>query len=74
MPSSTPARVRVYEKIRDGIWSYNGLFHLVDSWVESDGRRNVFKFKLVAAVDDSLEDDKGTDDLDNSRVIPSASS
>ena len=69
---SPPARVRVYEKIRDGIWSYNGLFHLVDSWVESDGRRNVFKFKLVAAVDDSLEDDKGTDDLDNSRVIPSS--
>ncbi|MBP8947478.1 MAG: HNH endonuclease, partial [Candidatus Promineofilum sp.] len=25
-----------------------------------------------AAVDDSLEDDKGTDDLDNSRVIPSS--
>src|SRR4051812_25444090 len=21
-------RVRVYEKLRDGIWSYNGIFHL----------------------------------------------
>jgi len=29
-----PERVRVYEKLRQGIWSYNGVFHLVDSWVE----------------------------------------
>jgi len=27
-----PERVRVYEKLRSGIWSYNGIFHLVDSW------------------------------------------
>ena len=26
-----PERVRVYEKIKQGIWSYNGMFHLVDS-------------------------------------------
>jgi hypothetical protein len=43
-----PERVRVYEKIKTGIWSYNGIFHLVDAWTEHDGRRNVFKFKLVA--------------------------
>ena len=30
-----PERVRVYEKIKPGIWSYNGLFHLVDSWQET---------------------------------------
>jgi 5-methylcytosine-specific restriction endonuclease McrA len=41
-------RVRVYEKIRQGIWSYNGVFHLVDSWRESRNGRSVFKFKLVA--------------------------
>ena len=29
-----PERVRVYEKIKQGIWSYNGIFHLVDSWQE----------------------------------------
>lgn len=39
--------VRVYEKLRDGIWADNGLFELVDAWQESDGRRSVFKFKLV---------------------------
>ncbi|MBN2224136.1 MAG: HNH endonuclease [Deltaproteobacteria bacterium] len=43
-----PERVRVYEKIKQGIWSYNGVFHLVDSWLEQDGNRHVFKFKLIA--------------------------
>jgi hypothetical protein len=43
-----PERVRVYEKIRTGIWSYNGIFYLVDSWQERDEYRKVFKFKLVA--------------------------
>ena len=43
-----PERVRVYEKIKQGIWSYNGIFHLVDSWQESSEGRQVFKFKLVA--------------------------
>jgi hypothetical protein len=43
-----PERVRVYEKIKQGIWSYNGVFHLVDSWREPSGGRQVFKFKLNA--------------------------
>ncbi len=41
-------RVKVYEKIHNGIWSYNGVFHLVDAWREHDGHRQVFKFKLAA--------------------------
>jgi hypothetical protein len=43
---STPEQVKVYEKIRPGIWVYNGLFELVDCWTEQSGRRRVFKFKL----------------------------
>jgi hypothetical protein len=43
-----PERVRVYEKIKQGIWSYNGIFHLIDSWQEPSEGRQVFKFKLVA--------------------------
>lgn len=43
-----PERVRVYEKIKQGIWSYNGVFHLIDSWLEVADGREVFKFKLVA--------------------------
>jgi len=49
---SDPQSVRVYEKIHQGIWSYNGLFHLVDAWCERDQGRNVFKFKLVAVAGD----------------------
>jgi hypothetical protein len=45
---SPPTPVRVYEKIRQGIWSYNGVFQLVDAWQEHDGRREVFKFRLGA--------------------------
>jgi len=44
----SPERVRVYEKLRQGIRSYNGIFHLIDSWRESDTHRSVFKFKLAA--------------------------
>jgi HNH endonuclease len=44
----SPERVRIYEKCRPGLWLYRGLFHLVDSWLESDGKRQVCKFKLVA--------------------------
>jgi hypothetical protein len=43
----SPERVRVYEKIHTGIWAYNGVFHLVDSWQEPDQHRRVFKFRLV---------------------------
>ncbi len=45
---ASPERVRVYEKIKQGIWSYNGVFHLVDSWRERSSTRSVFKFKLTA--------------------------
>ena len=38
--------VKVYEKIKDGIWVYNGVFELVDAWTEKSENRNVFKFKL----------------------------
>ncbi len=43
-----PERVRVYEKLRQGIWSYNGVFHLVDAWRQESNGRQVFKYKLVA--------------------------
>lgn len=38
--------VRVFEKIRDGIWVYNGLFRLVDAWQETSVRRQVFNSNL----------------------------
>src|SRR5262245_58726725 len=41
-----PEIVRVYEKIKDGIWVYNGVFELHDAWQESDSVRLVFRFKF----------------------------
>ena len=52
-----PERVRVYEKIKQGIWSYNGLFYVIDSWEEKSGKRTVYKFKLIA-----IEDDEGNEE------------
>jgi hypothetical protein len=63
-------RVRVYEKIRDGIWSYNGVFHLVDSWREEDGQRQVFKFKLVAVEEDEDFSHPARVNPERRRVIP----
>jgi hypothetical protein len=70
-----PDIVRVYEKLRDGIWSDNGYFHLVDSWRESDGARSVFKFKLVAVEADESDqaaEAAALDDTHRRRLIPSA--
>jgi hypothetical protein len=67
-----PERVLVYEKIRDGIWSYNGLFHLVGCWTEFDGKRQVFKFKLEATIDDTFTEQSAAWDIDTTRLIPSS--
>jgi HNH endonuclease len=56
-----PERVRVYEKIRSGIWVYNGLFELVDCWTEQSGGRKVFKFTLQFS---------GVDERDRAVVVP----
>jgi hypothetical protein len=61
--------VRVYEKIRDGIWAYNGIFRLVDAWQETSGRRQVFKFKLEI-VDLLSTVSPQFPRLDHDRVIP----
>lgn len=58
-----PDIVKVYEKIKKGIWSDNGYFHLADSGIEYDGIRNVFKFKLVA-VEDVEDTDRSEADPD----------
>jgi len=65
-------RVRVFEKIRDGIWVYNGRFRLVDAWQETSDRRQVFKFRLEI-LDQLRIATSGSASLpDHDRVIPSA--
>jgi hypothetical protein len=65
-----PEVIAVYEKIRDGIWTFNGMFHLTDALVESDGQRDVFKFRLELSVEQNVDIARPVD-LEHSRVIPS---
>ena len=66
-----PEVVRVYEKIKTGIWVYNGLFLLTDVWQESSGGRSVFKFRLELTDQETLPS-VTTAEVDQSRIIPSA--
>lgn len=66
-----PELVKVYEKIKSGIWVYNGLFKLMDAWKEDINARKVFKFKLEL-INDILETkDVVSKTLDHTRLIPS---
>ena len=40
-------RVKVYEKIRSGIWVYNGLFELVDCWTDQSESRKAVRSSSV---------------------------
>lgn len=60
--------VKVYEKIRDGIWTYSGIFELVDTWQEAACKRQVFKFKL--RITDKSETGRDKNDIEHTRVIP----
>ncbi len=67
--------IKVYEKIKKGIWVFNGFFELMDAWIENTDNRNVFKFKLQ--VTDKTIDEKGKrevelKDLDHNRMIPTS--
>jgi HNH endonuclease len=70
---AAPEHVRVYEKLRQGIWVFNGLFRLMDAWEEPSSGRSVFKFRLeldseavtAPARERSVE-------LEPTRVIPTA--
>jgi hypothetical protein len=65
-------RAKVFEKIRAGIWVYNGLFKLVDVWQETSGRRQVFKFKLEITEELHAGPIRPTLRIEHDRVIPAA--
>ena len=70
-----PELVKVYEKIKDGIWVFNGVFELIDSWIEKSGNRNVFKFKLLVTdktIDQQEKRIVELKDLDHNRLIPTS--
>jgi len=67
-----PEFVKVYEKIRSGIWVYNGIFKLVDAWKERINTRKVFKFKLELLNDKVNAFNIGQYDIEHNRIIPTA--
>ena len=67
-----PEFVKVYEKIRSGIWVYNGIFKLVDAWQERINTRKVFKFKLELLDDEANTINGGQCDIEHNRIIPTA--
>jgi len=67
-----PELVRVYEKIRSGIWVYNGIFKLVDTWQEVIGNRKVFKFRLELTDADNLPYRTESLEIEHNRVVPTS--
>ena len=63
--------VRVYEKLHEGIWAYNGTFQLIDAERVFDGKRYVFEFKLAALSADVEAPDTVVLD-ERRRIIPTA--
>lgn len=67
-----PEIVKVYEKIRSGIWVYNGLFKLTDAWQELSNTRKVFKFKLELLSEDVFDKKDRSHEIDRNRIIPTS--
>lgn len=67
-----PELVKVYEKIRSGIWTYNGIFQLIDAWQEISNARKVFKFKLVLVEEFDMKEKREKGDIEHTRLIPSS--
>ncbi len=66
-----PELVKVYEKIKPGIWVYNGIFKLIDTWQEFINARKVFKFKLKLLDNETIVKND-IHDIDHNRIIPTS--
>jgi 5-methylcytosine-specific restriction endonuclease McrA len=60
----------VYEKVRTGIWVFNGVFRLTDAWAEQIDGRRVFKFRLEMSSETPGDDPSVHSSLETTRLIP----
>jgi hypothetical protein len=70
---ATPLTIRVYEKLRDGIWVFNGIFELEDASfdrIKKTAQRKVFRFKLRLSSQQSICSSQ-VEELSKTRLIPS---
>lgn len=65
-------KVRVYEKLRNGIWTFNGIFNLVDAYIVKESNRSVFKFRLEIEESNNKEYVKESINISQVRFIPSS--
>jgi len=65
-----PAKIKVYRKLRKGIWVDMGFYDLIDGLVEHDGKRNVFKFLLKPDFEKFDPEVSENVDLAHNRYIP----
>ena len=63
---------RLYEKVRHDIGVFNGHFRLADTWQESSGGRNVFKFRLEVDPEATPTIDVREPELEQNRMIPTS--
>ncbi len=65
--------VRLYEKLRPGVWVFNGTFRLTDAWQVESAGRTVFKFQLES-TDEVVARDPSSRVVqrERTRVIPSS--
>jgi hypothetical protein len=64
--------VKVYEKIKSGIWVYNGLFRLVHAWQEDSGGRKVYKYRLELVEGDGVATGSEGHEIRHDRLIPAS--
>lgn len=66
-----PDIVKVYEKIKDGIWVYNGFFQLIDANIKLSNGRKVFKF-ILNMIDEEYQGNKFINvlEIEHNRLIP----
>ncbi len=70
--TTKPEIVKVYEKIRAGVWSLKGLFELIDYKIRFDGRRNSFIFllRLTNSINVSGVTNDANFSPEHTRLIP----
>ncbi|MDG2319769.1 MAG: HNH endonuclease [Rhodospirillaceae bacterium] len=64
-----PAKIKVYRKIRPGVWVDMGFYNLLDAYKRSEGKREVFKF-LLQPTFEGIEEGADYEDLLHNRTIP----
>jgi len=67
----SPEIVKAYEKILPGIWSFKGLFDLIDYAIVNDGKRNVYRFILRLSDEQISRLGRIERNPEHTRIIPS---